>query len=296
MKHLVIFLSGLLLASCAQPYRTVKAPASNSLNLIPRQRKTEVFYPGYLMPKEAYYEMGIFEYKLHVSQGPPENKLPLELHRRNLDGAIVLDRRRTWSVNNNEYETLTCMGILMEENVKDLTWLERVDVELYQDEILLDTAAFYFSGNGQFSKFAGNDHLRNVAQSIQPWYFLQQANSRWSERPSGHKWPHRRLKLGSTWPIWKNVSSDDSLIYRLSYGDFRSSKIYLEEIGKQLVPIQVIEDGTMGEIESIFLIDRLKKQVWHRKGHNQRIVYRYFYTDMQEQNIFRLVQPQDLEQ
>lgn len=295
MKKTIILFCGLLMASCTN-FRTVSAPASNSLNLLPRQQKAEVFYPGYRMPQAAYYEMGVFEYKLPVSKGPPENRLPIEVQRRNLDGAIVLDRRRTWSFNNMPYETLTCMGILMKKSVDHLSWLKRVDVEIYQGDAMLDTAVFYFGSNGQISKVAGNDYLRSVAQTIQPWYFLQQANSRWRERPGDGQWPDRRLREGNNWVIWKNVSQEDSLIYRLSYNDFDHTKIYMEEIGDQLVPVRVVEDGVVGTVESVFLIDRLKKQVWHRKSHNQRLVYRYSYTNMEKQNIFRLVQPQDLEQ
>lgn len=295
MKPLIILCTLLFISACA-PYQSVSPVVPTALNLAPRQQPVKIFYPAYRMPERAYYEMGVFSYELPVYAGSPDNQLSFELKQRNLDGAIILDRSRTWGLNNVEYETLTCMGLLFADNVRDFAWVNRVEVAVYQDSVLAGRVDFTFSPNGQISGTKGEPKLIRLARAVQPWFFIQQKNSGWKERPSGTPLPHRQLKERNNYTFWKNQSREDSLFYSYQRSDIHHVEIFLEQIGNDLVPKTIYEGKQAQPVENVFLVDRLKKQVWHRRAYGQKLVYRYHYLRMSEQNIFPLVEPEDLQQ
>lgn len=296
MRKVIFLVFGGFFTSCL-PYQKVNSKISEGLPVPPRGEPVEIYYPGYRMPDEAYYETGVFEFKTWVHRGAPDNLLPQEIKRRNLDGAIILDRRQVWNLNNRAFESLTCMGLLMAEHAEEVRWVKQVEVEWYQDSILIGKAHFDFAENGQILSDSGHAFLIRLSRSIQPWFFREQINTGWSEKPAQADWPDRRLKEGQRFTFWKKKEEVDSLIYQVEQHDFQKVRsVLLKDLGDQWVPAFVWDQKGSGTVESHFLVNRLKKQIWHRPAYGQRLIYRYGYGQIKDNDKYKLVRPEDLQQ
>lgn len=294
MKIIYAFLSLVFLSACASAYLPTAKPTTPLAFHKPIQKAGEVFYPNYRMPQKPYFEMGIFEIEKPLSLGKPDNFLPQQLRTQKFDGAIVIDRHRYWDYVGElsiEKELISYVGIVYEENVRKASWLSEVKVQRYVHENLLDTVTIKLDMLGQITDVSGSKTLFDFSAPIQPWYFLMQKGPTWLEK-SSDSWPSIRNQLTYNYArTWQFRKSENLINYRYWFGDYSMWELSLEDLGTELLIKKVGYDEVLEEVESLFLVDRLKKQIWHRPTQYQKIVFTYFYSSITEQNQYVLVQP-----
>ncbi len=293
MRKFCMLLIVPFLMACASTYQSTSIPEfSDALQVgTPAGR---LYYPNYRLPQKPYYEIGTFDFAKPVRDGKPDNFLTDYLKKHNLDGAIIIDRQRVWHEFTDryvEYEHLTYVAIVFEERVRESEWLSKVRIDRYLNEELFLSSEIELDMLGQQTKISGSAELLHLALRVQPWYFLKQAGPLWQHKNANLK-PNVRQYMGlDRYRFWEVKELEPLVVYRHSTIDWQRFNIVMEPIGENLVTKAILYSDRTETVESLFLVDQLKKQVWQRPALNEKIVFTYSYTSMHEQDELVLIEP-----
>lgn len=254
-----------------------------------QEEMPSIFYLGYRLPQKPFYEAELLEIQRPVSKGPPENILRQRLAEKGYDGAIVLGRRRHWNMMGVEHDLITCLPIVYEENAKRLEHIKRVTMNVYEQDSLTETVEVYISKEGIIDSIDGSHTALSQGGSIQPWLF--------NDKSGSNRYPLRSMRKdnGSLLKWREERRSGDTVVYRLRRNWFDYQDIYLRKQEGQLIP-QVVQqrEGAADTVQSLFLVDRLKKQVWESSYYEKTYEYHYHYLSMRKQNTYPLISPDEL--
>lgn len=291
-KHLFplpIVLLVIIITSC-ESYYPVQPIFAQRAQTYPVKEPGDIFVTGYKMPKVPYIELGHFSLPLVSAYGDMMALLPSHVAQQGFDGAIVLNSGDKAS------GEIRYIGIIYESNINRLGGIvNKITITELKNDSVSDRSVVYLNWNRQVDSVVGDLNLYNRAKLVQPWFFLDQQNRGWVQASSIYPFASRKYGSASHGLSYKYMPQAEPTTFLFSNSPaYDRYRIVLDESRNVMVLQQVEYKDRTELVHSVFIGDKLVKQLWDRPEKGEQIQFDYSYKSKEDLPAQWIVQPDDL--